>query len=178
MSNDEDFVDIEDIQINNENENEKENKFNEDIQGNIENNEKKNEDIKNEINENKDIEENILNNNNKENEKIEKDNLNVNPNIENNDNNNNNLGQKNKESSPSKKDFQSLIKKKNTFNTFDNSIHIHNPVPLSKMQIAENKYYKIKEELNKKYFNTNISEIPDETLDKSIIESKKYKEMI
>ena len=46
------------------------------------------------------------------------------------------------------------------------------------MQIAENKYYKIKEELNKKYFNTNISEIPDETLDKSIIESKKYKEMI
>ena len=176
MSNDEDFVDIEDIQINNENEIEKENKFNEDIQENIENNEKKNEDIKNEINENNNIEENILNNNNKENENIEKDNLNVNPNIENNDNNN--LGQKNKESSPLKKDFQSLIKKKNTFNTFDNSIHIHNPVPLSKMQIAENKYYKIKEELNKKYFNTNISEIPDETLDKSIIESKKYKEMI
>ena len=177
MSNDDDFVDIEDIQINNEHEIEKDNKANEVIQENIENNENKNKDINNEIN--KDIEENILINNNKENEIKEKDNLNVNPNLEN-DNDNNNKDQKNKESSPSKKDFQSLIKKKNTFNTFDNSIHIHNPVPLSKMQLAENKYYKIKEELNKKYFNSNISEIQDETqpLDKSVLESKKYKEMI
>ena len=177
MSNDDDFVDIEDIQINNEHEIEKDNKANEVNQENIENNENKNKDINNEIN--KDIEENILINNNKENEIKEKDNLNVNPNLEN-DNDNNNKDQKNKESSPSKKDFQSLIKKKNTFNTFDNSIHIHNPVPLSKMQLAENKYYKIKEELNKKYFNSNISEIQDETqpLDKSVLESKKYKEMI
>ena len=177
MSNDDDFVDIEDIQINNEHEIEKDNKANEVIQENIENNENKNKDINNEIN--KDIEENILINNNKENEIKEKDNLNVNPNLKN-DNDNNNKDQKNKESSPSKKDFQSLIKKKNTFNTFDNSIHIHNPVPLSKMQLAENKYYKIKEELNKKYFNSNISEIQDETqpLDKSVLESKKYKEMI
>ena len=74
---------------------------------------------------------------------------------------------------------QVIIRKKNTFNTFDNSIHIHNPVPLSKMQLAENKYYKIREELNKKYFAT-LDEAKEENqaLDNTILESKKYKEMI
>ena len=92
----------------------------------------------------------------------------------------NNKKQKNKDVYSIKNDTQTIIKKKNTFNTFDNSIHIHNPVPLSKMQLAENKYYKIKAELNKKYFNT-IEENQEEIQpsdNSTILESKKYKEMI
>ena len=48
------------------------------------------------------------------------------------------------------------------------------------MQLAENKYYKIKAELNKKYFNT-IEENQEEIQpsdNSTILESKKYKEMI
>ena len=136
---------------------------------------KKEEDNNNEKIEYKDIEKNLLinNENNQENKNIENDVKFDNPNVEY-DNNHQNY----KEVSPPKNDFQQpIIKKKNTFNTFDNSIHIHNPVPLSKMQLAENKYYKIKEELNKKYFNTITPENPED-IDNSVIESKKYKEMI
>ena len=48
------------------------------------------------------------------------------------------------------------------------------------MQLAENKYYKIKEELNKKYFNNPSFDSVEDTqpLENSILESKKYKEMI
>ena len=184
MSNEDDFVDIEDIEINNDdiengnkNQNLKEEDNNENIKENIEkDNEKKNEneDNQNEI-VNQEMEENLLNNNNEnqENNNIEKDVNIVNQNVE----NDINLNQKDKEVYPTKNDFQRLTKKRNTFNTFDNSIHIHNPVPLSKMQLAENKYYKIKEELNKKFFNINIQETPED-IDNSIVESKKYKEMI
>ena len=186
MSNEDDFVDIEDIEINNddvgsEKENKKQNLqdngFEENIQENIEkvNENKKEEDNNNEKIEYKDIEKNLLinNENNQENKNIENDVKFDNPNVEY-DNNHQNY----KEVSPPKNDFQQpIIKKKNTFNTFDNSIHIHNPVPLSKMQLAENKYYKIKEELNKKYFNTITPENPED-IDNSVIESKKYKEMI
>ena len=185
MSNEDDFVDIEDIQINNDNEVENENKEqnindenNESIHENIEKgDENKHEYKENVMETNKKIEENILNNNNQENDNIEKGNTKENQNLE---NDNISLNQKNKEIISTKSDFQSLIKKKNTFNTNDNSIHIHNPVPLSKMQLAENKYYKIKEELNKKYFNNPSFDSVEDTqpLENSILESKKYKEMI
>ena len=68
-------------------------------------------------------------------------------------------------------------KRKNTNRGFDNSIHVHNPVPLSKLQLAENKYYKIREELNTKFFNNeNQEEYYEEP--NEITESKKNKEMI
>ena len=190
MSNEDDFVDIEDIQINNdeeiENEKKEQNKKEENIESIQENIEKdnvdKNEYNKSENQENKEIKENIINNNNNnnlENENIEREKeiIYQEQNIE---SDNINLIKQNRETSPPKNDFQPLIKKKNTFNPSDNSLHIHNPVPLSKMQLAENKYYKIKAELNKKYFNNTSSETLDDIqpLDNSIIESKRYKEMI
>ena len=187
MSNEDDFVDIEDIEINNddiENKNLIQNlneENNENIEENIEKDiENKNEDNNNENIVNQEKEEHLINNNkdnqeNQEKNNIEKDANDINDNPEN--ENDININRKNKEINPSKNDSQPIIKKKNTFNTADNSIHIHNPVPLSKMQLAENKYYKIKEELNKKYFSTNIQDNPED-IDNSIIESKKYKEMI
>ena len=185
MSNEDDYVDIEDIQINNDNEVENEIKEqnindqnNESIHENIEkDDENKHEYEENVMESNKKIQENILNNNNQENDNIEKGTTKENQNLE---NDNISLNQKNKEIISTKSDFQPLIKKKNTFNTNDNSIHIHNPVPLSKMQLAENKYYKIKEELNKKYFNNPSFDSVEDTqpLENSILESKKYKEMI
>ena len=198
MSNEDDFVDIEDIQINNDDENQ--NNQNQNNEQNIKNENNDNNEIKNEILEkeigNEQINQEIIINKNPENNDNNNDNKsnndnNINDQEENIDDkiitddnriidNDNIINQKNKDVYSIKNDTQTIIKKKNTFNTFDNSIHIHNPVPLSKMQLAENKYYKIKEELNKKYFNSNISEIQDETqpLDKSVLESKKYKEMI
>ena len=185
MSNEDDFVDIDDIEINNddvdsEKGNKKQNIQDNDIDQNIQekiekDNGNKKEDNNDEKFVNQEIEENILNNNNnQENNNPEND-------VKFDDQNNeydNRPNQNYKEVSPPKNDFQQpIIKKKNTFNTFDNSIHIHNPVPLSKMQLAENKYYKIKEELNKKYFNTITPDNPED-IDTSAIESKKYKEMI
>ena len=176
MSNDDDFVDIEDIQINNDtekiNQNEKkENNLNRNNNEIInENKNKVEEQIKEDIIQNDNIDkENVLNNdiNNQEETKLQKETPKENQNIE-----------KYNDISSIKTD-QPIIKKKNTFNTFDNSIHIHNPVPLSKMQLAENKYYKIREELNKKYFATlDNSTEENQALDNTILESKKYKEMI
>ena len=176
MSNDDDFVDIEDIQINNDTEkiNQNEKKEN-NLNGNNneiinENKNKVEEQIKEDIIQNDNIDkENVLNNdiNNQEETKLQKETPKENQNIE-----------KYNDISSIKTD-QPIIKKKNTFNTFDNSIHIHNPVPLSKMQLAENKYYKIREELNKKYFATlDNSTEENQALDNTILESKKYKEMI
>ena len=198
MSNEDDFVDIEDIQINNDDENQ--NNQNQSNEQNIKNENNDNNEIKNEIlekeNGNEQINQEIIinknpeNNDNNNDNKLNNDN-NINDQEENIDDkiitddnriidNDNIINQKNKDVYSIKNDTQTIIKKKNTFNTFDNSIHIHNPVPLSKMQLAENKYYKIKAELNKKYFNT-IEENQEEIQpsdNSTILESKKYKEMI
>ena len=198
MSNEDDFVDIEDIQINNDDENQ--NNQNQNNEENIKNENNDNNEIKNEIldkeNGNEQINREIIinknpeNNDNNNDNKLNNDN-NINDQEENIDDkiitddnriidNDNIINQKNKDVYSIKNDTQTIIKKKNTFNTFDNSIHIHNPVPLSKMQLAENKYYKIKAELNKKYFNT-IEENQEEIQpsdNSTILESKKYKEMI
>ena len=176
MSNDDEFVDIEDIQINDDAEKvNKNSKLEQNLKGDNneiikENIKKEEEQIKEDIIQNENIDkENLLNNgnNNQEKTKLQKDDIKENQNIE-----------KYNDISSIKTD-QPIIKKKNTFNTFDNSIHIHNPVPLSKMQIAENKYYKIREELNKKYF-VSIDEAKEDNqaLNNTILESKKYKEMI
>ena len=176
MSNDDEFIDVEDLHINNDTENKNQN---ENIEQNLnaDNNELINENINKDEDQIKDDiipdenidKENLLNNdlNNQEETKFQKDIAKENINIE-----------KNNDISSIKTE-QPQIKKKNTFNTFDNSIHIHNPVPLSKMQLAENKYYKIREELNKKYFSSLDEQIEDNpSLDNTTIESKKYKEMI
>ena len=176
MSNDDEFIDVEDLHINNDKENKNQNEnieqnLNEDNNELINENINKDEDqIKDDIIPDENIDkENLLNNdlNNQEETKFQKDIAKENINIE-----------KNNDISSIKTE-QPQIKKKNTFNTFDNSIHIHNPVPLSKMQLAENKYYKIREELNKKYFSSLDEQIEDNpSLDNTTIESKKYKEMI
>ena len=176
MSNDDEFIDVEDLHINNDTENKNQNEnieqnLNEDNNELINENINKDEDqIKDDIIPDENIDkENLLNNdlNNQEETKFQKDIAKENINIE-----------KNNDISSIKTE-QPQIKKKNTFNTFDNSIHIHNPVPLSKMQLAENKYYKIREELNKKYFSSLDEQIEDNpSLDNTTIESKKYKEMI
>ena len=176
MSNDDEFINVEDLHINNDKENKNQNEnieqnLNEDNNELINENINKDEDqIKDDIIPDENIDkENLLNNdlNNQEETKFQKDIAKENINIE-----------KNNDISSIKTE-QPQIKKKNTFNTFDNSIHIHNPVPLSKMQLAENKYYKIREELNKKYFSSLDEQIEDNpSLDNTTIESKKYKEMI
>ena len=176
MSNDDEFIDVEDLHINHDKENKNQNEnieqnLNEDNNELINENINKDEDqIKDDIIPDENIDkENLLNNdlNNQEETKFQKDIAKENINIE-----------KNNDISSIKTE-QPQIKKKNTFNTFDNSIHIHNPVPLSKMQLAENKYYKIREELNKKYFSSLDEQIEDNpSLDNTTIESKKYKEMI
>ena len=176
MSNDDEFIDVEDLHINNDKENKNQNEnieqnLNEDNNELINENINKDEDqIKDDIIPDENIDkENLLNNdlNNQEETKFQKDIAKENINIE-----------KNNDISSIKTE-QPQIKKKNTFNTFDNSIHIHNPVPLSKMQLAENKYYKIREDLNKKYFSSLDEQIEDNpSLDNTTIESKKYKEMI
>ena len=176
MSNDDEFIDVEDLHINNDTENKNQNEnleqnLNEDNNELINENINKDEDqIKDDIIPDENIDkENLLNNdiNNQEETKFQKDIAKENINIE-----------KNNDISSIKTE-QPQIKKKNTFNTFDNSIHIHNPVPLSKMKLAENKYYKIREELNKKYFSSLDEQIEDNpSLDNTTIESKKYKEMI
>ena len=56
---------------------------------------------------------------------------------------------------------------------YDKSIHIHNPVPLSKLQKAENEYYKLKAEMEKKIFGKNFNDNPD-----IVYQSKKNQEMI
>jgi len=158
MSNEDDFVEIEDIKIDNQTEsNHNEIKDNE-----------KDRNINEENNEANIINENILNEINNQNENIEINNENESKNEI------NSQKQIDKECAQNKNEYQPLIKKKNIYSTFDNSIHIHNPVPLSKMQQAENKYYKIREELNKKYFNNEgkQEEINEEN------SSSKYKEMI
>ena len=91
-----------------------------------------------------------------------------------------NQAQNDQNNSPSRKEKAqnpASKKRKTTNRGFDNSIHVHNPVPLSKLQQAENKYYKIREELNKKFFNNeNQEEYYEEP--NEITESKKNKEMI
>ena len=151
MSNDDEFVDIEDIQINNDTEKINQNdKIEQNLNGNNdeiinENNNKVEKQIKEDVIQNDNIDkENLLNNdvNNQEETKLQKETPKEISNIE-----------KYNDISSIKTD-QVIIRKKNTFNTFDNSIHIHNPVPLSKMQLAENKYYK---EDSAKNTRTNIS---------------------
>ena len=47
----------------------------------------------------------------------------------------------------------------NNNRNFDSKLHVRNPVPLSKLQIAENKYYQIKAEIEEKFFNVNLDNI-------------------
>ena len=47
----------------------------------------------------------------------------------------------------------------NNNRNFDSKLHVRNPVPLSKLQIAENKYYQIKAEIEEKFFNNNLENL-------------------
>ena len=47
----------------------------------------------------------------------------------------------------------------NNNRNFDSKLHVRNPVPLSKLQIAENKYYQIKAEIEEKFFNVNLDNV-------------------
>ena len=47
----------------------------------------------------------------------------------------------------------------NNNRNFDSKLHVRNPIPLSKLQIAENKYYQIKAEIEEKFFNVNLDNI-------------------
>ena len=47
----------------------------------------------------------------------------------------------------------------NNNRNFDSKLHVRNPVPLSKLQIAENKYYQIKAEIEEKFFNNNLDNL-------------------
>ena len=95
-----------------------------------------------------------------------------------NDNDNDNI----KEPNSSNKETLLIpeIKNRNTVHKYDSSIHVYNPVPLSKLQQAENKYYKIREELNRKYFNNEQENIQNENPEEQnpTNEAKKNKEMI
>ena len=209
MSNDDDFVDIEEIDDNNLQKEKEENKNqneNENIEFYIENT---NEDISSKNKNSNDLYINKEENINKKENGIENENIDNSPNnefiynseeeinplnnkenndkdikdeniqngnefnneveneIQNDFNDNNNIREQIKQTTQ--------IKKKNSPQNFDASIHVHNPVPLSKLQLAENKYYKIRAELNKKYFN-NPNEQQNE-IDENL-EAKKNKEMI
>jgi hypothetical protein len=196
MSNDDDFVDIEEIEDNNAQNNNEDNlnqkeENNLDIQDN--NEEDKfilNDEEEAQINQQKtkdyvieNINNNIEINEDKNNTAKNKESLENDLNNENNDGintlDNNELMQEQNNQLTMKKEnvLMPPAKKRNTSRTFDSSIHVHNPVPLSKLQLAENKYYKIREELNKKYFNNNEQNENTEEAN-SALEAKKNKEMI
>ncbi len=83
-------------------------------------------------------EENIINNNINNEGEINNNNINSNNNINQNYNN---------------------ITSINNNRNFDSKLHVRNPVPLSKLQIAENKYYQIKAEIEEKFFNNNLENL-------------------
>jgi hypothetical protein len=83
-------------------------------------------------------EENIINNNINNEGEINNNNINSNNNINQNYNN---------------------ITSINNNRNFDSKLHVRNPVPLSKLQIAENKYYQIKAEIEEKFFNNNLDNL-------------------
>ena len=83
-------------------------------------------------------EENIISNNINNEGEINNNNINSNNNINQNYNN---------------------ITSINNNRNFDSKLHVRNPVPLSKLQIAENKYYQIKAEIEEKFFNNNLENL-------------------
>ena len=92
------------------------------------------------------FQENVENDLNQNNNKNNNQNLNQNYNNNNiqNNNNYNNFSNSNQ--------LSFLHSTNNNLNNYDKSLHVHNPVPLSKLQQTENKYWEIKQEIENKFF--------------------------
>ena len=80
---------------------------------------------------------------------------NINNNIKNEDEINNNNINSNNINNQNYNNISSINNNRN----FDSKLHVRNPVPLSKLQIAENKYYQIKAEIEEKFFNNNLDNL-------------------
>ena len=76
-----------------------------------------------------------------------------------NENNNNQMSNEQENILSSNNNNTNNISYMNNNRNFDSKLHVRNPVPLSKLQIAENKYYQIKAEIEEKFFNVNLDNV-------------------